>query len=222
LARVTPLRKPIAEALGLKNTLARPARSAATAAALALSIGSLVAGLAFEATVRHEDAAEQASSATRQRDPVIEELAPLQPDPVVITDSTRQQLRPIVHGLNAVLAVVAVINLLAAALLSLRQRRRDIAVTRAIGLTPQQVTRSILCSDGLLGMAAALVGIPFGCAIFLGVYRIVNGNTHLAVLPPAWQVAAVPVVCTSAVLALVAVPARYAAHRSIIDGLHYE
>ncbi len=222
VARRLPLRSPLPATLAAKQTLARPARSAATAAALALTVASLVAGLAFEATVKHEDAVEQQAQQNRPRDPNAEGLAPSQPDPVPISDSTREQLRPIVHSFNGVLVAVAVMNLLATAIVSLRRRRRDIAVTRAIGLTPAQVQRSVFCADGLVGLAAALLGIPLGIAMFLGVYQLVNGDTELAVLPPIWQLIAVPVTCVAAVIAVVAVPARSAVRVTLIDALRYE
>ncbi len=222
VARRVPLRSPIPSTLAVKQILARPARSIATTAALALTVASLVAGLAFEATVKHEDTVEQQAQQTRPRDPTAEGLAPSQPDPVPISDSTREQLRPIVHGFNAVLVAVAVVNLLATAIVSLRRRRRDIAVTRAIGLTPAQVQRNVFCSDGLVGLAASLIGIPLGITMFLGVYQIVNGDTELAVLPPFWQLIAVPIACVAAVIAVIAIPARNSVRLNITDALHYE
>jgi putative ABC transport system permease protein len=222
LARRVPLRSPIPLTLAVKQILARPARSTATAGALALTVASLVAGLAFEATVKHEDALEQQVQQNRPRDPNAEGLAPSQPDPVAIKDSTREQLRPIVHGFNAVLVTVAVINLLVTAIVSLRQRRRDIAVTRAVGLTPAQVQRNVFCSDALVGLAASILGLPLGIAMFLGVYQLVNGNTELAVLPPWWQLIAVPIACVAGVITVIAIPGRNAVRRKITEALQYE
>ena len=58
--------------------------------------------------------------------------------------------------------------------------------------------------------------------MFLAVYQLVNGSTDLAVLPPLWQLAVVPLACVIAVLAVVAVPARQASRARIIDGLLYD
>ena len=222
LARRLPLVRPLPASLALKQVLARPARSAATALALALTVGSLVAGLAFEATVHHEDAAEAVAQSSRPVDPLAGELAPARPDPVAVSDSTREQLQPIVHGFNAVLVTVAVVNLLATTLLSLQRRQREVSVGRALGLTPGQVRLSVFCSDGLLGLVAAIAGIPLGIALFLGVYQLVNGDTELAALPPAWQLVLVPFAVVAAVVAVVAMPARRAAGGSITAALHYE
>lgn len=95
-------------------------------------------------------------------------------------------------------------------------------MTRAIGFTPEQVRRSIAWGDGLVGVIAAIAGIPLGTAMFLAVYRLVNGSTDLAALPPLCQLAAVPLATVAAVLAVVAIPARQASRASIIDGLAYE
>ena len=222
LTRRLPLDRPLPVALGLKQTLGRPGRSALTAAALTLSVGSLVAGLAFEATVRREDTLELADQARRPADRLGGELAPTGPDPVPVTDTTREQLKPIVHGFNAVLAAVAVINLAATAMVSLRRRQRELAVTRAVGLTPRQVRLGVYWADGLLGVMAAVAGIPLGAAIFLGVYQIVNGSTDRAALPPWWQLALVPVVTVAAVVAVIAGPARAASRIGITAALRQE
>ena len=220
--RFVPLARPIPGTLGLKTILARPGRSFATALALALSVVCLVAGLSFEATVHNEDAAELVASANRPRTLDVGGLAPTTRDPIAIRDTTREQLRPIVRGFNVVLAAVAVVNLLAAALLSLRQRRRDIALLRATGMTPGQVRWSIYIGDGTLGLAAAILGIPLGCLLFLGVYQIVNGDMALAVLAPAWQLAVVPLVCISAVVAVVTIPARHATAVDVSSAIRFE
>ena len=222
LSHRVPLERPLPVALGVKQTLGRPGRSALTAAALTLSVGSLVAGLAFEATVQHEDALELADQARFQAGTLGGELAPTAPDPVPMTDATREQLKPIVHGFNAVLAAVAVINLAATALVSLRRRQRELAVARAVGLTPRQVRLGVYCADGLLGVVAAVAGIPLGAALFLGVYQLVNGSTERAALPPWWQLALVPVVTVAAVVAVIAGPARAASRLGITTALRQE
>lgn len=222
LSHRIPLDRPLPVTLGVKQTLGRPGRSALTAAALTLSVGSLVAGLAFEATVRHEDALELADQTRVRADGLGGELAPTAPDPVPVTDATRDQLKPIVHGFNAVLAAVAVINLAATALVSLRRRQRELALARAVGLTPRQVRLGVYCADGLLGVVAAVAGIPLGAALFLGVYQLVNGSTERAALPPWWQLALVPVVTVAAVVAVIAGPARAASRLGITTALRQE
>src|SRR5439155_6492472 len=46
--------------------------------------------------------------------------------------------------------------------LSVRHRRRDLALLRAIAATPGQVRRMIMVEAGLVGLAAAALGIPAG------------------------------------------------------------
>ena len=220
LVRALPLTRPLPLALAVKQLAARPWRSLAVAAALSVTVMALVAGLAFEATSRNEDRAERADLADRASSITHGgDLAPSGPDPVTVVDAAREQVRPLVHTFNAVLVTVAVVNLLATATLSVRRRSREIAVTRAMGFTPEQVRRSVFCADGLLGLAASLVGIPLGLAMFAGVYRIVNGDLDLAVRPPIWQLALLPALCVVAVLVVVSVPAGRAAGRSVVDAL---
>ncbi|MER7490178.1 FtsX-like permease family protein [Streptomyces sp. NPDC126497] len=46
--------------------------------------------------------------------------------------------------------------------LSVRHRRRDLALLRAVAATPGQVRRMLLAEVGLIGLAAAAVGVPAG------------------------------------------------------------
>lgn len=46
--------------------------------------------------------------------------------------------------------------------LSVRHRRRDLALLRAVAATPGQVRRMLLAEVGLLGLLAAVVGVPAG------------------------------------------------------------
>ena len=222
LGRLAGLREPLPLWLGVKDALARPGRAIATTLALALAVGSLVAGLAMEATIRHEERVEavQQASEALPADPA--GLAPSRPDPVVVGDLGRQQIRPVVHGLNGLLVAVAIANLLAVALLAVRERVRDLGVLRAVGLTPRQVTGSVLAGHGALGVLAALIGIPLGLALFFGVYGLANGDTELARLPAWWALALVPLGTAAAVAAVAALPARRAGRLTVVESLRYE
>lgn len=205
--------------IGFKQALARPGRTAAIVIALTLSVGSFVSVLAMEATLDREDAVETlaASSGVLPADPA--GLAPGRPDAIAVPDLGREQIRPIVWGLNALLLAVIVANLLATTLLSARERTRETGVLRAVGVTPRQVITGLLASQTAIAAVAAAVGVPLGLALFIGVYRLANGSTEFVTMPPAWQLALVPVATVAAVALVALVPARYAARLRVVDAL---
>jgi putative ABC transport system permease protein len=222
LARSLPLRTPIPAVVGFKDLLARPGRTIATTLALGLAVGALVAGLTGESTFRHEDAVDAKRAATATLPPDPSGLRPQRLDPVSVTDATREQVRPLVHGLNGVLVLVAIVNLLATALLAVRERVRDFGVLKAMGLTPRQILQSVLSAHAALGVGATLIGLPAGIGMFLGVYDIVNGNTELARIPAWWALVLVPACAAAAVALVAALPARRAALLTPAEALRYE
>jgi putative ABC transport system permease protein len=221
-ARRRRLGAPLPLTVGVKSALARPGRTAALVAALALSVGSLTATLAMESTIKHEDAVESASLRSFSPPPDPAGLAPDRFDPISAPDATREQIRPIVWGLDVLLLALVVANLLATLMLAVRERVRELGVLKAIGLTPRQVRASVLGGHALAGALAAIVGVPLGLGMFTGVYYLANGSAELVVLPPTWQLALAPPVAIAVVVAVTLIPARRAGRLPVVDALRYE
>jgi putative ABC transport system permease protein len=217
LSRLVPLGRSPSVSVGMKQALTRPGRTAMTILAIALTVGSLVAGLAMEATMSHEDAAAALVVGPAPSDQA--GLTPAGPDPITAGDPTRAQLRPIVHVMNALVLLVAIGGLLAGTNLSVRERRRELGILKALGLVPGQIVSTVVSSHGLLGIASAAIGIPLGLGLFDAVYGIVNGNTTLATMPPAWQLALVPLATAVGVLVATGLPARRAASISAVQAM---
>ena len=189
--------------------------------ALALGVGALTAALAMEATLTREDAVENAARATFPPPVDASGLGPSHADPVVVPDLGREQVRPIVWGLNVLLLLVIVANVLATTLLGVRERARENGVLRAVGVTPRELSGSIVGSQVVLATIAAAVGIPFGIGLFVGVYRLASGAVDPA-LAPAWQLAAVAVATVAAVALVSLLPARSAGRLAVVDALRRE
>jgi putative ABC transport system permease protein len=68
-------------------------------------------------------------------------------------------------GLLAVLALIGLTNLLTASAVGLRDHLRDVAVLQAIGLTPAQVTASLVTRTSVLALIAACAGTGAGLAL---------------------------------------------------------
>lgn len=132
------------------------------------------------------------------------------------------ELSALVYSLDAVLILVTVTTLVAVVLLSVRQRIRDLGALKAIGLTPAQLTSSLFGAQGLLAAFAALLSIPLGIGLYLGVLGLTSGTVHGAVLAPWWHVALVPVAVAPAVATTASIPARLAAAVPVAEAVRYE
>jgi putative ABC transport system permease protein len=128
-------------------------------------------------------------------------------------------VRPMLAGLFAVLGLIGLTSLLTASAVGLRDHLRDVAALRAMGLTPAQVTASLLTRMAVLAVIATALGACTGAAlstrlINLGgqVYGIGSGLGS----PP--SVAAVVLTAATAIAAAAAaalIPARRAARTPI-------
>jgi len=96
---------------------------------------------------------------------------------------------------------VAFVGILSALMAFQFERRRELAVLRATGLTPGQAGGLVLLQTGFMGLTAGLLSIPLGLAVALALVRVINlrsfGWTMDLIVPPAQLI-------TAAVLALLA------------------
>jgi putative ABC transport system permease protein len=74
-------------------------------------------------------------------------------------------VRWVLVGLIAVLALIGLTNLVTATAVGLREHLRDIAVLKAMGLTPRQVTAALVTGMSLLALIAVTVGTCLGLAL---------------------------------------------------------
>jgi putative ABC transport system permease protein len=74
-------------------------------------------------------------------------------------------VRVVIFGLIIVLALIGAANLLTAASVGLRDHLRDIVVLRAMGLTPRQVTTTLVAGTSVLALIAVIAGIGGGLAM---------------------------------------------------------
>lgn len=113
-------------------------------------------------------------------------------------------------GFLALLATGAVEHALASAV---RRRRRDLAVLRAVGMTPRQCRGVVMTQATVLAVVGLAFGVPLGVALGRVLWRVVADYTPVAYEPPVAVLALVlagPLTLLVAVLVAV-VPARRAA-----------
>jgi hypothetical protein len=108
-------------------------------------------------------------------------------DPGPIAELRQVRTLPVFLGaFLTVLALGAVGHALATAV---RKRRHDVAVLRAVGLTPTQSRTVVVTQATVLAVVGLVVGIPLGLAVGRTVWRYVADTTPLFYVPPAAMLA---------------------------------
>ncbi len=187
---------PLTIGLGLKDLLARGRRALLLAAAIALTGAVVAVALSLEATFDAQPAGEASDV----------------PD----------ELPLLIYTLDAVLLLITATTLVAVTLLSVRERIRDYGVLKAIGLTPTQITSTLVSAHAALAVVASLLAIPLGIGLYLALVKAASGTTEDAVLAPWWSLALIPIGTVLVVVAATSVPARLATRIRTSDALRYE
>jgi putative ABC transport system permease protein len=204
---------PAAVGVGVRGSFVRRGRTILTALALAVTVASVVATLGMEASL---DVATDPGVAQP-----IEGFDTPRFDPVDDDAGEEDLLRPVVYSLDALLLIVGLVNLLATLLLTVRERVRDLGMLRAVGLTPAQVSGSLVSEQLVVAGIAGLAGLPLGLALFrLGV-ELSDGADEFAY--PWWWALALLLPGLLLVVALLTAPlARRAASTTVATALRYE
>jgi putative ABC transport system permease protein len=148
-------------------------------------------------------------------------------DVEVTEDDVRQErsdLRPVIYGADAVLLAIGLVNLLTTLLLGIRERVRDFAIFKVVGLTPRQVLAAVTSGGTLLSSVAVLAGIAIGLPVFHALVTVTNptDGPDLVTAPTWWWVVLMfPATLVFTTLASV-LPARRAAAIKPAEALRYE
>jgi ABC-type antimicrobial peptide transport system permease subunit len=145
----------------------------------------------------------------------------------VTEDSVRQEradLRPVLYGSDAVLLAIGLVNLLTTLLLGIRERVRDFAIFKVVGLTPRQVLASVTAGGTLVASLAVIGGIVIGVPVFHLLVTVTNptDGPDLVTSPTWWWVLLMfPGALIFTTIASV-LPARRAAAIKPAEALRYE
>jgi putative ABC transport system permease protein len=128
-------------------------------------------------------------------------------------------VRPMLAALFLVLALIGLTSLLTASAVGFRDHLRDVAALRAMGLTPGQVTASLVTRTAVLALIAAALGAIAGLALSA---RLINlgGQVYgigagLGSSPSAEATLAAVVAAIMAAATVALIPARRAASASV-------
>ncbi|WP_336208408.1 ABC transporter permease [Nonomuraea sp. LPB2021202275-12-8] len=128
-------------------------------------------------------------------------------------------IRVVIVAMIAVLALIGLANLLTASALGLRDHALDLAVLKAMGLTPRQVMATLVTGTGLLVVLGVAVGAVAGVSVVTGLIDL-QGHTSgvgagIGRPPSAMTLAIAVLVAVGTALAVALIPARRAARAQV-------
>jgi putative ABC transport system permease protein len=131
----------------------------------------------------------------------------------------------VTHVLRTVAMIVAIAGVFLTMTTLVTERRRELALMRALGATPRWVSGLVLAEAGLLGLLAALLGVEAGVPLAMVLTWVVNPaffgwTIHLDI--PWAALAWTPVWILAAALIAAWWPARLAQREEIAEALHEE
>jgi hypothetical protein len=132
--------------------------------------------------------------------------------PVPTSVTAVREVRPVATVGAVLVAVLGAASLAHALALTVRRRRHDLAVLRAVGLRPRQSGAVVVAEAATLALVAAAVGLPLGVIVGRLVWTSLAGASNVLVrvdVPAGGLVLVVVAMAAVAVLAAM-VPARRA------------
>jgi putative ABC transport system permease protein len=130
-----------------------------------------------------------------------------------------------IAGLIALIAVAGIFNTV---LLSTRERARETATLKALGMSPRQVIAMVAASAGFLALLGGLAAVPAGVALYRQLFDLLSnlgGDDTPAALYDvfgAWELIAIPLAGVVVAVGAALIPGRWAARTNVVEVLHAE
>jgi len=157
-----------------------------------------------------------------------------EPDFLTITvsraglDDSANAINTLMSFLSVILGLIAAVGVFSTMLLHVRERSRDIAILKAVGMTPRQLLAMVMTCGAVLGVVGGLAGMLAGTHIYRGlVTQLAHG---IGVSPPPFAFDVLhpstlyPLGLTGLAIALAGalLPARRAARSRVAEVLRSE
>ncbi|GAA1949745.1 ABC transporter permease [Catenulispora subtropica] len=95
------------------------------------------------------------------------------------TDTMQKVMVSVISSLTVMLMIVAALGVFNTVVLNTRERRKDLGMLKAVGMTPRQVVTMVVISMAALGLVGGVVGVPLGMAVHRIVIPLTGHSTHL-------------------------------------------
>jgi putative ABC transport system permease protein len=211
-SRAAALSLPAWLVLGVKDAFSRRGRAILIVLSLALALLTTVVVITAGSSIT--DAATDATATAGDTLATPPDALPAVPPGVVASAGVLKLFRV----LQVLLSLVALANLLAAALMSARERTRELSVLEATGFSSRHLVAAATASHGLLAVPAALIGLPLGFAMVAGMTADIEGTVY----PGPGEVALVVLAAAAVAGLLAALPVLARRRRSLAHTLAIE
>jgi putative ABC transport system permease protein len=144
------------------------------------------------------------------------------------SDSQADAINTIMSILAVILGLIAAVGVFSTMLLHVRERSRDNAILKAVGMSPRQLLIMVMTSSAVLGLIGGLVGMPVGARAYHGLVTQLARGIGVSPPPFAFDVlhprTLYPLALTGLAIALVGafLPARRAARSRVAEILRSE
>ncbi|HEX8919771.1 MAG TPA: FtsX-like permease family protein [Chloroflexota bacterium] len=152
----------------------------------------------------------------------LETFSSKEPDSVVL-------LRSVVTALAVILGLIAIVGVFNTVLLNTRERLRDVAVLKALGMSPAETVAMIAASACVIGLLGGVLGVPVGVFLQERVLSLMAGTVGSPTVPGGTgtnlNAASLVILALAGVVLSVlgaSLPARWAAHSPVVETLHFE
>jgi putative ABC transport system permease protein len=167
-------------------------------------------------------------------DAYVRRLAAAQPDLLDVQKNDTSIVAPVQIIDNVLLAVAAVVVVIGVAgifntlLLNTRERIRDTATLKTVGMSPRQVIVMVAAAAGLLALVGGAVAMPAGVGLNRVLLDFIS-NSAGNDTPPAiynvfapWELFVIPLAGVAVAVAAALLPGRWAARTNVIEVLRAE
>jgi len=189
---------PVPLLLGLRLAARRTRRTVLTAASVMIAVAMVVAALAVQRDI----------AVTHQRQAAAG---------FFFVSGIVQSANHVLVVLSVILVTLAAISTTFTAWAAVIDARIAMALARALGATPRQVSAGLATAQLLPGLVAACAGIPAGLLL----YELAGGHLNEATPPLLWLLAVIPATLI-AVAAVTWIPARIGSRRPVAEILRTE
>lgn len=164
----------------------------------------------------------------------VQRLAAVQPDLLnvqsnqISSATTGPIIGAVLFAIAAVLALIAVAGIFNTLLLNTRERVRDTATLKALGMSPRQMVVMVAASAGFLTLVGGLAAVPGGVALSRLLFDLVGGLGGDDIPPAAygayapWELIAILLAGLLVAVAAAVIPGRWAARTNVVEALHAE
>ena len=168
-------------------------------------------------------------------DAYVHRLAAAQPDLLDVQKNPSSYGSPlgvlniVLYALSAVIIVIGIAAIFNTLLLNMRERVRDTATLKALGMSQRQMMVMIGAAAGLLALVGGIVAAPAGFGLNALLMTFINSGIGGNDTPPflyqvygAWELVAAAIGGVVVAVAAALIPGRWAAGTNVIEALHTE